>query len=200
MTETFYLLLKENPYIILVISLVLDSIPILGVIIPDGIILAIVGFVLSETGRNPLEAVSIATIALVLTQLLMYLIGRKYKDPVKGFALRNKDAYNKIEEYMGKNDFLMNVSFRLTSTIHSTFALVSGIRDYPIFRFLLYEIPITFIRTGLYISAGYYVAKSLSDIESVSSQIGSIFIWIVIGSIILSIITSRKILRSSSKR
>jgi membrane protein DedA with SNARE-associated domain len=195
MIDTLYNLLKENLYLILSTTLILDSIPGVGFIIPDEVVMALVGFTLSELGLPLLPSVLVAGVSLVAGQLLMYSVGKRYNKKALKLAKANPETYKRVEKYMKKNDLLMNITLRLTSTIRSIFALLSGVRNYPIGKFLLFEILISFIKGGIYIEMGYLLAKNLTDVDDLTSRLGVIVGVVVASSMFISFMTSREVFR-----
>jgi membrane protein DedA with SNARE-associated domain len=191
-----YQSLTENLYLFLALVIIIDALPIAGMIIPDEIAIAFAGFIIAQNSGSMIFAITLSVSLLLLTQLIMYWLGAKYSNhTINWLNKKSPKLVIAVEKYLNSNDLLVNILLRFTSSIRAVYAFISGIRKYDINKFVAYEIFVSTLKSILYLSIGYFIAQSVEEVESLTQQVGYMIAAIVVIAIGISIYSTWRIMR-----
>ena len=177
--------LNHWSYTIILLSTLLESSPIFGLLIP-GQVIVIIGGLLAKLNIIDLgDVIFFSSLGAILGDLLGYLIGKKYgydfiKDYGKYFYFK-KEHYEQTKRLMNEHVGKTLIFGRFNSLTRSFAPFVAGSTDVSFMLFLIYNI-IGGISWGLsYSLIGYIFGHSYKLASKYVSGIMLILFFLVIG-------------------
>lgn len=167
-------------YLLIFLLAIVESLPLVGIVLPGSIILMALGFAASSGYIDPLLVYVLFLIGSMIGDSVGFFAGRKgvtlfRKD--NSLIIRGKDF---MERHGAKSIFLG----RFIGPIRPILSLVAGTLETPVIKFFVKNILAAAIWLLLYMGLGYYFGHAWKIIAvwstRVSIVLGAIFVFIVI--------------------
>lgn len=160
----------------------IESIPVLGALLPGTLFLLFFGFSGSILKINIPFMIFAATIASIIGDVLGYIFGRYGTN----FLLKHKKLLkmSHIEEgrkFFSNHGFKSIFLGKFIGPIRAILPLIAGSVHLRFSRFMFYNILASFTWASLYIIIGYYFGNYFREIESFVSNTSIILTIIIIG-------------------
>lgn len=145
---------------------ILESLPVVSLVIPSGIILILFGFLASEGTLHMADLVWAASIGAVMGDSFGYYLGRykgKFASKISSKLFNQNYLTNTskfFEDHGGKSIFIG----RFVGILRPFLGLVAGMHGMKYPRFLVFNITSGFIWSSLYIFLGYYFGDHLKKV------------------------------------
>ena len=173
-------------YFLLGIITVLESLPIVGLLIPGGIILIVAGVATAWHVFNFYEIWIICSIAGLIGDLVSFYIGRRLKlsNQVKRTFLK-PEYLDRAETFEKRWGSLGVVSGRFFGVMRSVVSVVAGTTKMSWLRFIILSCLGSVLFSLVHVGFGYLAANAWQTISSWSSRLGLVLLLFAISVIIL---------------
>lgn len=197
-----YLTLLETmfPFIVFFLTL-LDSVPFVGLALPEEMILASI-FLVSST---PLQYFTIwisSVLAMVIGQSIVFVLSKRYGYKLLNIFRFNETKIKKLEDFIDTANFRDHILLRISpnSMFRITAAFFTGFRDVDFRTHFKYEIVASTIKTSIYLVIGLSLRAQVSEIDlsQLIARIGMVIFLITVVSLFLSYRLNLRINKGSS--
>ncbi len=159
-------LLNHFPYLGLFLLLVLGGI---GFPIPEDFILIICGVTIASGVVEPLPALLVVYVGMLITDFGLHYVGRKYGRKILTHKRFHKfispRKLERIEEKFHRWGILFILVGRHLVVLRAQVFLVSGVLRMPIWKFIIADSIAAILTMGLMVGAGYAGGHYLSRVE-----------------------------------
>jgi membrane protein DedA with SNARE-associated domain len=193
--EEFVLNNAQHSYLIVFLAVFIDSLPLGGLLVPEEIVMALGGFLASQTNISLVYLCIASSSGLLIGQIALYILGNKYGKALLNFMRISGKKQDKLKDYLDRNSFIVNIMLRFSSTLRSVVAISTGMNNYSFKRFISIEIFFSILRGTGYVLVGYIIGGSIDIIDSFVSQLGVFLLIIVVISLTISLYTSRELFK-----
>jgi membrane protein DedA with SNARE-associated domain len=178
--------IEHFPYLGLFLLLLLGGV---GLPFPEDATLILCGILISTEVVKPIPALIIVYAGLLIADLILHFIGKKYGRRVvthrRFHKLISPERLSYLEEKFTRRGILIILLGRHVAGLRAQIFLVSGIMRMPALKFLLTDAVSALFTMALMIGAGYWGGNALKFIKQGIVRIEHIAIWVIIVSIII---------------
>ncbi len=173
-------------YVVLAVVALFESLPIIGLFTPGGIIL-VIGGVLAAEGLLELSSVLvIASLGAIAGDLISFAFGRHFQTLFKGQHRFLKPEYlaraDAFTARWGKKSILLS---RFIGPLRSIVSLVSGITKTRWLTFILLDAPGTILFMSFHVLLGYFAASAWQSVEGWAGRAGSLLLGLIVVALVL---------------
>lgn len=177
-------LVQHFPYLGLFILLILGGI---GLPFPEDATLILCGFLISTHMITPFPALSVVYSGILLADIFLYLIGRKYGRMIvthqRFHKILSPERFSELEDKFNKKGISVILIGRHLVGLRAQIFLVSGIMRMPVLKFIIADAVSSVFTISVMVGAGYIGGNSLEalkkDITSIE-HIGALLIVILL--------------------
>lgn len=190
------------PLIVFVVVL-LDSVPFMGLILPEELILT-TAVIFAGSTINLVLIYLASAIAMFCGQTGIYLLSKKYGQKVITRFEIADSFVNRIADYLALASFVDQILIRLSSNsmFRITAACLTGINQVPLRQHLQYELVASTLKTAIFFAVGYLVSQNLdyseAALEEILSRVGLAIFLVTIASLCLSYLIRKRLGNTSS--
>ena len=178
--------IEHFPYLGLFLLLLLGGV---GLPFPEDATLILCGFLISTQVVRPIPALITVYIGLLIADLTLHFIGKKYGRQVvthrRFHKLISPERLSFLEEKFNRRGILIILLGRHVAGLRAQIFLVSGIMRMPALKFLVTDAVSSLFTMALMIGAGYWGGNSLKFIKQGIVKIEHIAIMVIIVSILI---------------
>ncbi len=173
--------IEHFPYVGLFFLLLLGGV---GLPFPEDATLILCGFLISTQVVRPIPALITVYIGLLMADLSLHFIGKKYGRQVvthrRFHKLISQERLSFLEEKFNRRGILIILLGRHVAGLRAQIFLVSGIMRMPALKFLVTDAVSSLFTMALMIGAGYWGGNSFKFIKQGIVKIEHIAILVVI--------------------
>ncbi len=178
--------IEHFPYLGLFLLLLFGGI---GLPFPEDATLILCGILISTQVVKPIPALIIVYAGLLIADLTLHFIGKKYGRQVvthrRFHKLISLERLSYLEEKFTRRAILIILLGRHVAGLRAQIFLVSGIMKMPALKFLITDAVSSLFTMALMIGAGYWGGNALKFIKQGIIRIEHIAILVIIVSIII---------------
>jgi membrane protein DedA with SNARE-associated domain len=174
-------LVQHFPYLGLFILLILGGI---GLPFPEDATLILCGFLISTHMITPFPALSVVYSGILLADIFLYLIGRKYGRMIvthqRFHKILSPERFSELEDKFNKKGISVILIGRHLVGLRAQIFLVSGIMRMPVLKFIIADAVSSVFTIAVMVVAGYMGGNSLQIIKKDITRIEHIGIIVFI--------------------
>ncbi len=174
-------IIEQFPYLGLLVLLVLGGI---GFPFPEDTTLILCGFLISTDVVRPAPALLVVYAGVLLTDLLLYFVGRKYGRMIvthKRFQkIISPEKLSFLEKKFTKRGVLVVLFGRHLIGLRAQILLAAGVMRMSVLKFLLTDAVSASFTIALMVGAGYMGGNSLQIIKKDISRIEHVAIFLAV--------------------
>ena len=178
--------IEHFPYLGLFLLLLFGGV---GLPFPEDATLILCGILISTQVVKPIPALIIVYAGLLIADLTLHFIGKKYGRQVvthrRFHKLISLERLSYLEEKFARRAILIILLGRHVAGLRAQIFLVSGIMKMPALKFLITDAVSSLFTMALMIGAGYWGGNALKFIKQGIIRIEHIAILVIIVSIII---------------
>ncbi|MBI4765156.1 MAG: DedA family protein [Deltaproteobacteria bacterium] len=173
--------IEHFPYLGLFLLLLFGGV---GLPFPEDATLILCGFLISTQIVKPIPALIIVYAGLLIADLTLHFIGKKYGRQVvthrRFHKLISPERLSFLEDKFNRRGILIILLGRHVAGLRAQLFLVSGIMEMPTLKFLMTDAVSSLLTMALMIGAGYWGGNSLKFLKQGLVRIEHIAILVVI--------------------
>lgn len=164
MVERILELFDTYGYLIILLANFIDSLPFGGLIIPEEVVMAIVGFSANQGHSSILLLILFGTIGTLAGQIIVYFVSHKYGERLLQWMQVTKKRRGKLKKYIESQNVL-GILIRTSSTFRAILGILSGMNRVDFKRFFMIELIISSAKSAVFVLLGYYFGRGSAELE-----------------------------------
>ena len=174
-------IIEHFPYVGLFLLLILGGI---GLPFPEDATLILCGFLISTHMITPFPALSVVYSGILLADIFLYLIGRKYGRMIvthqRFHKILSPERFSELEDKFNKKGVSVILIGRHLVGLRAQIFLVSGIMRMPVLKFIITDAISSIFTIAIMVGVGYIGGNSLEIIKKDVTRIEHIWILVII--------------------
>ncbi len=174
-------IVEQFPYLGLFVLLVLGG---LGLPFPEDTTLILCGFLIFNEVVKPLQALLVVYAGVLLTDLLLYFVGKKYGRLIvthKRFhRIISQERLSRLEKKFNRRGILVILLGRHLVGLRAQVLLAAGVMRMPSLKFLAADALSASFTIALMVGAGYMGGNSLEIIKKDITRVGHVLIFLAV--------------------
>lgn len=163
----------------------------LGLPLPEDIPLIIGGFFIAKGTMHPIAVCVLAWLGIIGGDCVLYSMGRKYglnitRVPFIGKHLTEARIL-KAEQLFDRYGIWVVAVGRLFAGIRGAMVVAAGTTRFNFTKFVIADGIAALISGGLFVALGYYLGRTLNDVDEIRAKIKPYEHWVIVGIIVIVI-------------